>query len=297
MSPCNLCGASDSHTILRTARLDGPLLRCGRCGFAYVDSEHPRFLVLDGQDQDARGQTFGRINQVAQAELHLDPAVEALEQSVRRRTHLHRLEEIKRFRQKGSLLEIGCGRGEFLELARLEGYSVHGVEPHPQHAAHARGVLGLDVFPGTLSEAFLKDESFDLVVLFHVIEHLRDPSREINRVWQVLKQKGLVVIETPNINTIWFTLLGKRWRQLIPEHYFLFSESTIRRLLESYRFRMLEIKSIGKFVSVRLLLNRLQRMFGGVVSPLALTANLLRLGGGILYLNPGDVMIAFAEKK
>ena len=297
MSPCNLCGGSDSHTILRTSRLDGPLLRCGTCGFVYVASPDATFQIKDGEDPDARERTIGRINQVAQAQLHLDPSIEALEHSARRRVHLHRLEQIKRFRRKGSLLEIGCSRGEFLELARVQGYSVYGVEPHHENATYAREVLGLDVFPGTLSEAFLKDESFDIVVLFHVIEHLHDPSGEINRVWRALTPNGLVVLETPNINTVWFRLLGKRWRQFIPEHYFFFSESTTTRLLESHGFRVLEVKSIGKFVSVRLLLNRLQRMFGGVVTPLSWIANLPRLGEGIMYLNPGDVMIAFAERK
>lgn len=252
--------------------------------------------MQDGQDRHTRERTIERINQVARAQLHLDPAIEALERSVRRRVHRHRLKEIRQFRQTGALLEIGCGRGEFLEVARAQGYSVHGIEPHLDNAAHAREVLGLDVVPRTLTEASLKEESFEIVVLFHVIEHLHDPSGGIDRVWRLLKPNGLVVIETPNINTIWFRLLGKRWRQFIPEHYFFFSESTIRRLLEAHGFSVLRIKSIGKHVSVRLLVNRLQRMFGTPVAPLSWMTNFLRLGGRILYLNPGDVMIAFAQK-
>lgn len=201
-----------------------------------------------------------------------------------------------KYRKSGSLLEIGCSNGQFLNEARKFGYKVYGIEPHQENCQYARNILGLEVFTGTLSEAELKDKSFDIVVMLHIIEHLPDPSKEVSEIRKKLVSKGLLVIETPKIDNVWYRVLRKKWRQFIPGHYFFFSESTIRKLLEKHGFRVLTIRSIGKTVSLRFLFNRLERLFGSLASFLSKVVKFLKLDNKLIYINAGDVMIIFAEK-
>ena len=69
--------------------------------------------------------------------------------------------------------------------------------------------------------------------MLHVIEHLDSPHETVKRVAEVLRPGGAVLIETPTIDNLWFRLAPKRWRQLIPDHYFFFSRATLERLLRN----------------------------------------------------------------
>jgi SAM-dependent methyltransferase len=87
---------------------------------------------------------------------------------------------------RGSLLDVGCGRGAFLQRARSKGWNVFGVEFSETAAWDARR-SGLDVFTGDLSEAKFPSCYFDVVTLFNVIEHLRDPLCNVKEVHRILK--------------------------------------------------------------------------------------------------------------
>jgi SAM-dependent methyltransferase len=133
--------------------------------------------------------------------------------------------------------------------------------------------------------------------MLHVIEHLDSPRQTVNEIHRVLKPGGIAVIETPNIDTIWFRLLKTRWRQFIPDHYFFFTPRTLGRLLENTGFRLLEIERVGKPMSVRLFADRVRRfnpLLGKILSSLT---RAVHLEDRTLHLNLGDIMLAFAEKR
>ena len=114
----------------------------------------------------------------------------------------------------------------------------------------------------TLKEAGFADGSFDVVTLFHVIEHVASPSLLVRQVCRVVKPGGHVVIETPTIDSLWYRLLGSRWRQFIPDHYWFFSAPTLHDLLERNGIQVSSVARVGKSVTLRLLCNRLERLFG-----------------------------------
>ena len=132
-----------------------------------------------------------------------------------------------------SLLDIGCGGGAFMVRMRDRGWSVTGVETDPVavERAHARG---LDVRQGEVEGAELDDATFDAITMSHVIEHVHDHRRLLERCRGLLKPGGVVVILTPNSSGWGHRHFGRDWLGLDPpRHIHVFNPRNMRRLLAS----------------------------------------------------------------
>jgi len=137
----------------------------------------------------------------------------------------------------GWLLEVGAGAGFFLKAAERAGWKVAGIEISDEGVRFARDELGLNVEKESAEELSFPPESFDAVVMLEVIEHLLNPLHVLTLVRRVLRPKGLLVITTPNFNALSRFALGRKWAVLTPaEHLFIFTETTLRKLLERAGF-------------------------------------------------------------
>jgi len=97
-------------------------------------------------------------------------------------------------------VDVGAGGGEFAYLlARVTSADVTGVEPHRGYATHAAQALGLDIQTGSVLDARMDAGSLDLVTLYHVLEHLRDPVAALTRIGSWLRPGGTLVVEVPNV--------------------------------------------------------------------------------------------------
>lgn len=130
------------------------------------------------------------------------------------------------------LLEIGCGLGDFLLLARRAGADVLGVEMEGLYAAHAERA-GLPVVRNHV-EAMAFDRRFDIVAMFHVLEHLEDPKATLTALAPRLAEGGQVFIEVPNILGPWKLTLAEFFRV---EHLYNFSIQTLEALLAASGYR------------------------------------------------------------
>jgi SAM-dependent methyltransferase len=229
-------------------------------------------------------------------ELNLvDPQVEEGEGRWREMTAGERLADLRRFITGGRLLEVGCSGGELLAAAGAF-FLATGVEADAASSCLARA-RGLDCRSGTLFDARFPEESFDAAALYHVIEHLPSPRLGLGELRRVLRPGGWLVVETPNIATPWFRLLGPRWRQLIPDHRFFFTPETITRLCAKSGFEVCELRSVGKAMSVRLFLSRLGRYHRSLARALGVCCDRLNLSERTLRLNLGDVMRVYARRR
>jgi len=280
--------------------LKGPVLKCMQCGLYWVDTSNEVDLVKDFQTQEERNEAYSRTNKLALKKLNVRSEIENSEVENKKLNFIDRIKRIDNVwnkpRENTILLEIGSADGLFLEQARNFGYNVKGIEPNKETSKYARESLGMDVQTATLAEAEIEDESLDIAVMFHVIEHLLDPNFEISKIRNLLKTNGLLVIETPNINSLPYKLLRKKWRQFIPDHYWFFSEKTISYLLEKHGFKILQIKSVGKKASLQFIFNRLGRWSKLLANLLSRIIRHLGVGKKSIYINPQDIMIIFAEK-
>ncbi len=155
---------------------------------------------------------------------------------------LGRKRRIQKYINKGSILDIGCGRGLFLDIMRKDGWSVTGVEFNSETASYASDAYGIKVIAAT-SIGELLDESFNVITLNHVLEHSNSPAALINECKRLLRKGGLLVVAVPNIFSFQ-ALIGKRvWFHLdLPYHLHHFSEEGLSTLLNKNSFKILKVK-------------------------------------------------------
>ena len=145
---------------------------------------------------------------------------------------------VRHLRKQGTprLLDVGCGTGEFLVRMRDAGWDVRGIEPDPASVEVARA-KGLDVQQAGLDEARLEEGSFDAITLNHVIEHLHDPGRAIERACGLLRPGGALWLATPNIDALGHERFGPDWFGLDPpRHLVLFTPRGLEGLLRRAGF-------------------------------------------------------------
>jgi 2-polyprenyl-3-methyl-5-hydroxy-6-metoxy-1,4-benzoquinol methylase len=211
---CNLCGADDYKVLCTPKTTDGPVVQCRACGLVYVNPRLKGYL-FDGPDSSEWLEEY----QALVEKFHMISPDQAEDsERTKRQCFRDRLRRIRAMKGDGRLLDVGCATGIFLDMARAQGFQVFGVEPTPYLAAEASARLGLDVYAGTLERANLPALSFDVVTLFHVIEHVSSPLNLLTEVHRILKPGGLLCLETPSVDGLWFRIMDSHWRQYIRDH-------------------------------------------------------------------------------
>jgi 2-polyprenyl-3-methyl-5-hydroxy-6-metoxy-1,4-benzoquinol methylase len=129
--------------------------------------------------------------------------------------------------QKGALLDIGAGTGEFLVVAKKDGWDTTGIEPNDKAKTIAinKGVH----FAESLSA--LKDNSFDVITMWHVLEHVPNLEEYLSELKRLIKPSGTIVIAVPNFKSFDANYYGKFWAAYdTPRHLWHFSKTAIEKL-------------------------------------------------------------------
>jgi len=204
---CVVCGSEISR---------GSFVRCSFCGLVQVVPmlTSKEIAKLYHEDFD-----------------HFTPYLEQID--VHREYFKKKVQEIKK---TGSLLDIGCAMGALLEEAQKQGMKAMGVDISQDAVSYCRE-KGLDV-----SVTWPK-KMFDVVTVFQIIEHERDPLGFMRRVYKLLKKGGMVMLATPNHGGFWRKIMGKYWVGFThPEHVVLLDFQSMRYLLEKVGFHDIDIQ-------------------------------------------------------
>jgi 2-polyprenyl-3-methyl-5-hydroxy-6-metoxy-1,4-benzoquinol methylase len=141
------------------------------------------------------------------------------------------------------LLDVGCGSGERLQKMRDMGWSVSGID-FDETAVRKAKARGLDVSCGTIPGIWFPPETFDVVTMGHVIEHVPDPIAMLKECNRILRPGGRVVLSTPNSSSWGHKLFKKNWRGLEPpRHLHLFSTSSIKQTLRRAGFARISVRN------------------------------------------------------
>jgi ubiquinone/menaquinone biosynthesis C-methylase UbiE len=141
----------------------------------------------------------------------------------------------------GKLLEIGCGNGKMLQSMNTLGWQTEGIDFDLVAVETARS-KGLKINHGSLHEQKYNDNTFDAVILSHVIEHVPNPLALLAEIHRILKPGGVISLVTPNTNSFGRVLFGDSWRGLEPpRHLFLFNDRSLLKSAEMVGFKKLSL--------------------------------------------------------
>jgi SAM-dependent methyltransferase len=220
---CVVCGAAEWPRVRPGVRDyitgDGfQLLQCPRCGFAMTD---PVPISMDRYYPPR----YRRFNAAAAFVL--------------RRLYLRRVDRwLARLPRTGLALELGSGTGWMLRALRARGWRAVGSERTVAAAAAARNAAGVPVFVGDL-DAIHDAPVLDLVIMFHVLEHLADPLAALRAVARRVKPGGTLILGIPNIASWQARVVGPGWMHLdAPRHLCHFSPRAIETALRASGFRI-----------------------------------------------------------
>ncbi len=233
---CPVCGSANPAFLFRKDGHD--MVRCGGCGLVY-GGEDPAgidFDALYGEAYYSGGSDAVFADYVGQ-----EPA---------RRAHARRKLAVlrtlpPRIARRGRLLDVGCAAGFFLAEARRH-YEVQGVELSAWSSAYARDRLGLPVSTGTLQDAKLPADRFDVVTLWDVIEHVPDPVPLLTEAARVLKPGGRLVLTTGDWGSAYAQRHGAGWHLMTPPwHLTMFSRDTLALAAQRAGLRVVAWRSEG----------------------------------------------------
>lgn len=231
---CPLCGAQGPMEPYFA--IGAPRIRhCRDCSLAFV---YPRLSGLELESQYSPRYFEEKYDHLRQSEY---VNMEAWPKKVS-----FLLGQVSKFRRgkKGLLLDLGCGKGWFLEAARERGWQVRGLELCPEVAKETEERIGAQIYRGSIFDVGLPEETFDVVTMLDTIEHLETPVEALRICHRILKPGGVLMLTTPNLRGLGCRMLGSRAYAVWPdEHIVYFGPSSIRRALISARFDRVNVSS------------------------------------------------------
>jgi 2-polyprenyl-3-methyl-5-hydroxy-6-metoxy-1,4-benzoquinol methylase len=234
---CTFCGKEVSISVLKNISKNGKIYNISECAECRIAVTHPfpsgdelARLYSCGNYRTNQGKRFGNL---IESLIHLGRLIK------RRR--------ITRCIKPGRILDIGCGRGLFLDVMRRGGWSVLGTELSKETASYATEVYGLEVLKGDLIKHQLPGESLDAININQVLEHLKNPAEVLTECWRLLRRGGLLVISVPDLRSLQFTVGKENWFLLdLPCHLFHFTEEGLKDLLKKNGFHIRRVKRFNR---------------------------------------------------
>jgi SAM-dependent methyltransferase len=250
---CPACDRTMAHRF--RFRVDGcDILQCPGCGLGRTASREFDPAAYYTGDYFSGGHADGYSDYLGS-------------EPVLRREFARSVAFVRKYRNGGRLLELGCAYGFFLmEAARH--FEVTGLELAQTAVDHCRD-RGLDVIHGAADAANLqKVGHVDVIVLLDVIEHLPDPARTLALCHRQLNPGGIVVITTGDFGSLTARLAGARWRLMTPpQHLWFFTRDSMRGMARTLGFAIEHIDHPWKIVPASLIAFQLRRMLGLPATP------------------------------
>jgi len=155
------------------------------------------------------------------------------------------LDEFEPYRKTNKILDVGCGRGWFLQEAKKRGWNVYGTE-YSEEAIKICKSNGLEMNVGKLESNTFSNEEFDIITSFEVIEHINNPLEETSYIFNFLRKGGLFYLTTPNFNCYLRFYLKEDYNIIgYPEHLTYYTKRTLKKLLSQQGFKAVKILTTG----------------------------------------------------
>jgi len=290
--PCVICGVQDAEFLFNAPER---IVKCRRCGLVYVN---PRL------DVESLAKVYSKDYFVSDAD---DPGVDykayanyISDEKVILRSMNRRMKKVEKYALgKGRVLDVGCAAAFSLLAAQQRGWKAEGIEYSDFCVDYARS-RGLNVHHGGLDNFQGTPESFEAITMWDYLEHSSNPLEELKTCNRLLKERGVLVLSIPNVDSWSYALFKDKWIGFKNiEHFYFYSRKTLTRIAEMAGFELEHSFYQGKYLSLSFFLSRVQYYtdFRPLLKAVENVAN-CRLAKNIsFYLNPFDILNVVLRKK
>lgn len=207
------------------------IVKCNSCGFKFTN---PR----------PEPSELGRYYKSEEYVSHSNTKkgfINSTYQSVRKYTLLKKLQLISKYYKTGRILDIGCGTGEFLNTCKSAKWETIGIEPDDDARNMAIKNYGLDV-RGEAELKNLHDESFHIITMWHVLEHVPNLNERIEELRRLIKPTGIIIIAVPNCNSLDAKIYKENWAAYdVPRHLYHFTPADMETLFRKHGLKVFSI--------------------------------------------------------
>jgi 2-polyprenyl-3-methyl-5-hydroxy-6-metoxy-1,4-benzoquinol methylase len=203
------------------------------------------------------------------------------------------------FSGEGKILDIGCGNGRYLSSLKKQGWQTYGIEQNPGASKYARDELHLNVNTGDLLNCKYQNKYFDVITMWHSLEHLYEPLPTLKEIKKILINDGLLVISVPNIDSFVARIFKTYWYGLqLPIHLITFTTDSITKMLESAGFDVKKIHYDRRNSTLKLSLLNLKDGKYRLLSKLSHLKVLIKMFNFILAMfRSCDIIVIHAQKR
>jgi 2-polyprenyl-3-methyl-5-hydroxy-6-metoxy-1,4-benzoquinol methylase len=248
---CPICGEADPDLVYQITRFQ--VLRCRACTQIFL---YPLLSPEEIREMFARLYTEGE-GSVPELKSYYAYCYDDDPQNPLVQLYERWLDELEKHRSPGSLLDVGCGTGLFLSVARRRGWEPFGIDDSAEATKHARDHFGLDVWVGDFADFQAErreDRRFDVITGWDIIEHARKPLEVLEAMRACLGPEGVVALSTPNQRNILDVIAGALYRLsggratwalekfYIEQHFLYYTPDTLARSLELAGFEVAQMK-------------------------------------------------------
>jgi len=243
---CKICGANNSKVKYYLKKFN--VVKCYACSTVFLDFKNK---VMDPREVYSPNY-YKERNEHYLKNIIIDPIHGPENPSII--DFREGLKLIESFKHPGRLLDVGCGMGIFLSMAKERGWDVFGVDISDYATGFARERFGINCFVGRLKNANFPDNYFDVIALWDVIEHFESPLEELEEVRRILADDGIIFFDTPNVESLmrliahWiYKVTGGLFKYPLKKlyhqfHLYYFSTKTLKMLLDKSGFEIIEMK-------------------------------------------------------
>lgn len=212
---------------------------------------------------------------------------------------VNRIKYMKGFTQNRKLLDLGCGLGTFIKVAKGKGYEVSGSDISNYAQALVKKQLASNFYLGPVTENILPKENFGIICAWDVFEHIPQVNVAFGNVYNSLKKDGYLFLTTPNLKSPDAVLLGRYWYgyKKIPEHLIFFSPESITYVLEKNGFKVIEIKPWGFERDFKFIAQKLSLYNPFISKLLNAISTTLKIENKSVYLPLIDMMVVAKKAK
>jgi SAM-dependent methyltransferase len=290
---CNLCGATLATASTLLFDKDGyAIVRCPTCRLVFRSTLPTRDELSDiyghayfgGSDAAPPVSREGYLDYVADADVH-------------RANARRRLRRLDAFTEPGTLLDVGCAAGFFVDEASRRGWQARGVDVSDAMVEWGRSHTGADIGVGTLADA-PADRAESCITMWDYIEHALDPRGDVAQAFARLRPGGVLALSTGDAGSALARLSLRRWHLMTPRHHnFFFTAATARSLLESVGFEVLYLGHPAAVFPLRYLAHKACLTVDiGLLDAIARRLARSRIGAQTVPVNLWDVMTVVARR-